>query len=80
KPGVFWAGYASSAPVEAIANYWNYFEPIRLNMPQNCSADAQAVLSHIDDIFAGTNASAIQSIKNTFGLGGLSHLDDFGSA
>ncbi|KAF8995657.1 serine carboxypeptidase S28-domain-containing protein [Cyathus striatus] len=29
KPGLFFAGYASSGVVEAILDFWQYFEPIR---------------------------------------------------
>ncbi|KAG6844350.1 hypothetical protein H0H87_007575 [Tephrocybe sp. NHM501043] len=80
KPGVFSVGYASSAVVEAILDFWEYFEPIRLNMPQNCSADVQAVIGHIDEVFSGTNTTAIQAIKDNFGLGGMTHLDDVAGA
>lgn len=76
KPGVFWAGYSSSGVVEAIVNYWRYFEPIRENMPANCSADVQAVISHVDKVFSGKNQTAIQQIKDIFGLGVMTHLDD----
>ncbi|KIM46447.1 hypothetical protein M413DRAFT_314906 [Hebeloma cylindrosporum] len=80
KPGLFFAGYASSGVVEAILNFWQYFEPIRLNMPSNCSADVQAVISHIDTTFRGKNTTAIQTIKENFGLGAMSHLDDVAGA
>lgn len=80
KPGVFFAGYASSAVVEAILDFWKYFEPIRQNMPQNCSADVQAVIRHIDSTFTGTNATAIQGIKDMFGMTGVTHLDDVAGA
>ncbi|KAG5733082.1 putative serine protease K12H4.7 [Termitomyces sp. T112] len=80
QTGVFWAGYASSAVVEAILDFWEYFEPVRLNMPQNCSADVQAVIAHIDEVFTGTNQTAIQAIKNNFGLGDMTHLDDVAGA
>ncbi|TDL29922.1 hypothetical protein BD410DRAFT_759045 [Rickenella mellea] len=76
KPGLFWAGYASSAVVEAITDFWEYFDPIRQFMPQNCSADAQAVIAHVDKVFSGSNMTAIDEIKSLFGLSGLSHLDD----
>jgi hypothetical protein len=46
----FYAGYASSAVVEAITDFWAYFEPIRQQMPKNCSADVEAVISHIDSV------------------------------
>jgi len=49
-------------------------------MPQNCSADVQVTMAHIDEVFSGNNQSAIKSIKDLFGLGGLSHtLDVVGS-
>ncbi|PFH52555.1 hypothetical protein AMATHDRAFT_1958 [Amanita thiersii Skay4041] len=76
KPGVFWAGYASSAVVEAILDFWEYFEPIRQNMPKNCSSDVQAVIEHIDQVFISGNTTAIQSIKDLFGMGRMTHLDD----
>ncbi|KAG6839818.1 hypothetical protein C0991_011338 [Blastosporella zonata] len=76
KPGVFAAGYASSAVVEAILDFWEYFEPIRLNMPQNCSADVQAVIAHVDQVFSGSDTAAIQALKENFELGNMTHLDD----
>lgn len=61
-------------------NFWQYFEPVRNNMPANCSADVQAVMTHIDKTFMGRNASAIQAIKDNFGLGDMKHLDDVAGA
>ncbi|KAF9556834.1 hypothetical protein CPC08DRAFT_74264 [Agrocybe pediades] len=80
KPGLFFAGYASSAVVEVILDFWQYFEPIRLNMPANCSADVQAVIAHVDKTFSGKNQTAIQQLKENFGLGNMTHLDDVAGA
>ncbi|KAL0955656.1 hypothetical protein HGRIS_001883 [Hohenbuehelia grisea] len=80
KPNLFHAGYASSAVVESILDFWRYFEPVRQNMPRNCSADVQAVIAHIDTVFKGNNATAIQAIKDNFGLGIVTHLDDVAGA
>ncbi|KJA16225.1 hypothetical protein HYPSUDRAFT_298283 [Hypholoma sublateritium FD-334 SS-4] len=80
KPGLFAAGYASSAVVEAIVDFWRYFEPIRQNMPANCSADIQAVISRVDKTFLSGNATAIQAMKENFGLGNMTHLDDVAGA
>ncbi|KAG7097309.1 hypothetical protein E1B28_004671 [Marasmius oreades] len=77
KPGLIWAGYASSGPVQVMENFWVYFEPIRKNMPQNCSADVVAVIAHLDQVFSSTNTSAKQAIKDTFGMGSVQHDDDF---
>jgi len=49
-------------------------------MPQNCSADVQAVVAHINKVFMSKETEAIKKIKNNFGLGGLSHLDDVAGA
>ncbi|KAJ6560457.1 serine carboxypeptidase S28-domain-containing protein [Mycena capillaripes] len=80
KPGLFAAGYASSGVVESIFDFWQYFEPIRLFMPANCSADVVRVMSHIDDVFTGSDQKAIQSIKDSFGMGDVTHLDDVAGA
>lgn len=76
KPNTFWAGYASSAVVEAIFDFWRYFEPVRQNMPQNCSADVATVIAYVDDVFSGDNTTAINATKDIFGLSEMSHLDD----
>jgi hypothetical protein len=62
------------------SDFWQYFEPIRQNMPQNCSADVQAVIAHVDEVFTGNDTDAIQELKELFGLGGVSHLDDAAGA
>ncbi|KAK2466388.1 hypothetical protein APHAL10511_002030 [Amanita phalloides] len=76
KPGVFWAGYASSAVVEAILYFWQYFEPIREHMPQNCSADVQAVINYADQISTSRDTKKIEEFKDLFGMGGVTHFDD----
>ncbi|KAG7096411.1 hypothetical protein E1B28_003851 [Marasmius oreades] len=80
KPGLFWAGYSSSGVVETIFDFWGYFEPIRQNMPQNCSADVEAAIAHIDQVFSGKDQNAIQKLKDNFGLGEIQHLDDAAGA
>ncbi|KAJ7068700.1 serine carboxypeptidase S28-domain-containing protein [Mycena amicta] len=80
KPGLFAAGYASSAVVEAILDFWQYFEPERLFMPANCSADIERVIAHIDQVFTGPDKQAIQAIKSSFGMGDVTHLDDAAGA
>lgn len=80
NPGLFYAGYASSAVVEAITDFWQYYEPIRQYMPANCSADVAAVIAYVDEVFTGSNTTAIDSIKETFGMSDLTHLDDAAGA
>ncbi|KAK7014785.1 hypothetical protein VNI00_019258 [Paramarasmius palmivorus] len=80
NPGIFWAGYSSSGVVQPIINFWQYFEPIRQNMPQNCSADVERVISLIDEKFANGTQAEIKAIKTNFGLQALEYADDVASA
>ncbi|EIW78768.1 hypothetical protein CONPUDRAFT_155499 [Coniophora puteana RWD-64-598 SS2] len=81
QPGVFYAGYASSGVVEAITDYYGYYTPIREYMPQNCSADVEAVISFLDGLYGSNNQTGIQALKEAFGvLGALAHTDDFAAA
>ncbi|KAG0695749.1 peptidase S28 [Suillus ampliporus] len=80
KPGIFWAGYASSAVVETITDYYSYFTPIREYMPQNCSSDVEAVIAYLDWMYAVNDTAGIRILKEAFGLGDLTHVDDFASA
>ena len=58
------------------SDYWGYFEPIRQFMPQNCSADVEAVIAHFDQVFTDGTQSQINALKNEFGMGAVTHLDD----
>lgn len=62
------------------SDYWGYFEPIRQFMPQNCSADVEAVIAHIDRVFTSKNTKEINSIKALFNMSALTHLDDVAGA
>ncbi|KAK0441216.1 peptidase S28 [Desarmillaria tabescens] len=50
------------------SDFWQYFEPIRENMPKNCSADVEAVITYIDEVFFGTDTEAQMKIRNLFGF------------
>ncbi|KAK7053371.1 hypothetical protein VNI00_003997 [Paramarasmius palmivorus] len=76
NPGVFWAGYSSSGVVQPILDFWQYYEPIRQNMPQNCSADIQRVIEFVDETFANGTQTQIREVKANFGLQGLEFADD----
>ena len=80
KPDVFFAGYASSAVVEAITDFWEYFDPIRKFMPQNCSTDVQAAVAIMDGIFDSGNQAEINNLKKSFGMEAVEFSDDVASA
>ncbi|KAF4626929.1 hypothetical protein G7Y89_g11228 [Cudoniella acicularis] len=79
EPGTFWAYHSSSAPVEAIYDYWQYFYPVQQGMPQNCSADVTLVIDHIDQVLTTGTEDEIYALKKSFGLEALEHNDDFAS-
>ena len=80
SPGTFWAYHASSAPVEAISDYWQYFAPVQEGMPTNCSKDLTLVIDYIDDVLMHGSANEQFALKAKFGLEALEHNDDFGAA
>lgn len=58
-PGTFWAYLASSAVVEAIEDFWQYWEPVRLGMPSNCSSDVSAVIDFMDYVLVNGKHNAL---------------------
>ncbi|KAG8910863.1 hypothetical protein FRC01_006083, partial [Tulasnella sp. 417] len=76
-PDLFAAGYATSAPVNADGDFWEYWEPIEEGMPQNCSADLAAAISYMDNIMATGTPEEVSAMKAKFGLESLAN-DDFG--
>jgi hypothetical protein len=79
-PGTFWSYHASSAVVQAIDDFWQYFAPVQHGMPKNCSADVIKVIKHVDRILTNGTDKAKQALKAKFGLQDLVHDDDFASA
>ncbi|KAK4443213.1 putative serine peptidase [Podospora aff. communis PSN243] len=79
-PDAFWAYHSSSAPVEAIYNFWQYFIPIQRGMPQNCSKDLLLISEHLDNVIESKNETAIHELKDMFGLADVEYHDDFAVA
>lgn len=49
-------------------------------MPNNCSADVEAVTAYIDKVFTNGTDDAIAALKSNWGMGNVSHTDDIVSA
>ncbi|KAK0619056.1 putative serine peptidase [Immersiella caudata] len=79
-PDAFWAYHSSSAPVEAIYNFWAYYIPIQRGMPQNCSKDLLLISEHVDNVIESKNETAIHELKDMFGLATVEYHDDFAAA
>ncbi|KAI1052670.1 hypothetical protein LB507_009778 [Fusarium sp. FIESC RH6] len=76
-PDVFWASWASSAPPQAIPDFWRYFDAAKAYMPKNCTTDVGKVIEYLDDIMLHGSEDEIQKIKEAFGASDLEHNDDF---
>jgi Serine carboxypeptidase S28 len=64
---------------EAIYDYWQYWEPIRIYGPQGCIYATQQFVQVIDGILIDhkDNTSLAQDLKNAFGLGNITYNNDF---
>ncbi|KAH8911725.1 serine carboxypeptidase S28 [Coniochaeta sp. PMI_546] len=80
SPGTYWAYHASSAPVQAVYDYWTYFVPVQKGMPQNCSRNFERIVDYIDGLIASKNTTEVNKLKALFRLEDLSHDDDFTAA
>jgi hypothetical protein len=77
-PDLVFAAVASSAPVEAQFNFYQYFDPIIRYGPKKCIQSIQNVIAYIDSILFGNSASAVRQLKAKFGVEEL-YDDDFAS-
>ncbi|KPM35925.1 hypothetical protein AK830_g10656 [Neonectria ditissima] len=61
-PEVFYASWASSAPVETQADGSIYYNPIVRALPRNCTNDLEAAIKYVDDTLTSGSDSEIRSI------------------
>jgi hypothetical protein len=80
EPGTLWAYHSSSAPVEAISDYWSYFLPVQQGMPKNCSKDVSLVIDYMDDVFMSGSEEKKHKLKAMFNMESIEHNDDFMAA
>ncbi len=76
-PGTFWAYHATSAVVETISDFWQYFAPVQQGLPKNCTSDLEKVIEYVDNILIHGSHKDRHQLKVKFGLGRIDHLDDF---
>lgn len=75
EPGTFWAYYGSSAVVQTIGDFWQYYAPVQEASPRNCSADVNAVVNYVDKLLSSGSPKQKQDLKNKFMLGDLTDAD-----
>ncbi len=68
NPEVFYAIWASSAPVEAQVDMSVYYNPIQQSMPTNCSADVHAAIAYVDKIFLRGTVEEVETVKRAIFL------------
>ncbi|KAG9243083.1 serine carboxypeptidase S28-domain-containing protein [Calycina marina] len=77
-PHVFWGGVSSSGVVEAIWDYWAYFEPIRVFGEPKCIATVQKITNMADNIVIGLkDTKTTADLKTVFGMANVTHDSDF---
>ncbi|KAK2811259.1 hypothetical protein FQN50_002356 [Emmonsiellopsis sp. PD_5] len=78
-PDVFWGAISSSGVTQAIYDFWEYYEPVRKYGPSECVLMQQTFTHMVDNILIGKKGDKklAQRLKDLFGLGELTYLDDF---
>ncbi|RCH98512.1 hypothetical protein CU098_000139, partial [Rhizopus stolonifer] len=77
-PELVYAAVASSAPVQAQFNFYQYFDPIIRYGPTQCISAIEHVITYIDKILFGSSSKAVKELKELFGVPEL-YDDDFAS-
>lgn len=75
-PEVFYAAWASSAPVQTQYDGSIYYNQIYRAMPSNCTSDIQAVVGLVDSILASGNETSIAQVKAAVYLAANSSAED----
>lgn len=77
-PDIFWGAISSSGVPEAIYDYWQYFEPVRVYGPQECVKTTQNLTNVVDKILLEPeNKELVPTLKGVYGLPNVTYDDDF---
>lgn len=74
-PDIVFGAIASSAVTHATIDNWEYMDIIRTAAPKECSDRLVSSIAHVDNLLAHKWFRG--PLKRLFGLGGLTHDDDF---
>lgn len=75
EPGTFWALHGTSGVVQAVGDFWTYFQPVLEATPQNCSKDLSHAIDHIDRVLLHGSKHEKRKLKESFKLGDLKDAD-----
>ncbi|OBZ89434.1 putative serine protease K12H4.7 [Choanephora cucurbitarum] len=77
-PELVYAAVASSAPVQAQFDFYQYFDPIiRYGRPA-CIQAIEQMIAYVDKILSGSSTQAVNELKQLYGVPDL-YDDDFAS-
>ena len=68
NPDVFFASWASSAPVHTVIGAPVYYNPIQQTLATNCSADIHAAVTYADDILSHGSADEVALVRKALFL------------
>jgi len=74
---ILWGGIASSAVINAVLEYPEWYNQIQKYAPGDCTSSINAIIDKMDYLVANKQTKAIQQLKNIFGLGALEDIRDF---
>ena len=63
--------------MEAIYDYWTYYEPIRVYAEQSCVLTTQRVINMMDNLLLGKDNATTAELKAAFGLPNVTYDSDF---
>ncbi|CAG8952089.1 hypothetical protein HYFRA_00000827 [Hymenoscyphus fraxineus] len=76
-PELLYGGIASSAPIEVVLAYPEWYAPIQRYGPQDCVTSINGIIAKIDKLTDSNNTQAVQELKAIFGLEKLKDIRDF---
>ncbi|KAI3336489.1 peptidase S28 [Xylariaceae sp. AK1471] len=77
---ILYGGIASSAPIEIVVGYPEWYNPIQKYAPQDCVARINNIVDKFDALVAKNQTAAINQFKALFNLEVLTDNRDFASA
>ncbi|KAI1633769.1 serine carboxypeptidase S28-domain-containing protein [Biscogniauxia mediterranea] len=77
---ILYGGIASSAPIEVVVGYPEWYAPIQKYAPQDCVARINNIVDKFDTLVATNQTAAIKKFKALFGLEVLTDNRDFAAA
>ncbi|KIP05030.1 hypothetical protein PHLGIDRAFT_491601 [Phlebiopsis gigantea 11061_1 CR5-6] len=76
-PDLVYGAIASSGVTYATVEDWQYYDIIRQFGPSDCIQQVETTILEVDELLS--DPKTVKSIKALFGLGNLTHAEDFAS-